>query len=126
MQIPEAQAALVSLDPTDGSVSALVGGFDYFSNKYNRAVQAKRQPGSGFKPFLYSAALEHGFTAASVLPDAPIVIEGSGMETAWRPKNSARRVQRSDAAARGARADRATWCRSACCASSASTTPSTT
>ena len=88
VQIPEAQAALVSLDPTDGSVSALVGGFDYFSNKYNRAVQAKRQPGSGFKPFLYSSALENGFTAASVLPDAPIVIEGSGMETAWRPKNS--------------------------------------
>ena len=88
VQIPEAQAALVSVNPTDGSVSALVGGFDYFSNKYNRAVQAKRQPGSSFKPFLYSAALENGFTAASVLPDAPIVIEGSGMETSWRPKNS--------------------------------------
>ena len=88
VQIPEAQAALVSLNPGDGSVAALVGGFDYFSNKYNRAVQAKRQPGSGFKPFLYSGALEDGFTAASVLPDAPIVIEGSGMETAWRPKNS--------------------------------------
>jgi penicillin-binding protein 1A len=88
VQIPEAQAALVSLDPTDGSVSALVGGFDYFSNKYNRAVQAKRQPGSAFKPFLYSSALENGFTAASVLPDAPLVIEGDGMETAWRPKNS--------------------------------------
>ncbi len=88
VQVPEAQAALVSLDPTDGSVSALVGGFDYFTNKYNRAVQAKRQPGSSFKPFLYSSALENGFTAASVLPDAPIVIEGSGMETAWRPKNS--------------------------------------
>ena len=88
VQIPEAQAALVSVDPHDGSVSALIGGFDYFSNKYNRAVQAKRQPGSSFKPFLYSSALENGFTAASVLPDAPIVIEGSGMETAWRPKNS--------------------------------------
>jgi len=88
VQVPEAQAALVSIDPTDGGVAALVGGFDYFSNKYNRAVQAKRQPGSSFKPFLYSSALENGFTAASVLPDAPIVIEGSGMETAWRPKNS--------------------------------------
>jgi len=88
VQLPEAQAALVSVDPTDGAVSALVGGFDYFSNKFNRAVQAKRQPGSAFKPFLYSGALENGFTAASVLPDAPIVIEGSGMETAWRPKNS--------------------------------------
>ena len=88
VQVPEVQAALVSLDPTDGSVSALVGGFDYFSNKYNRAVQAKRQPGSSFKPFLYSSALEAGFTAASVLPDAPIVIEGGGLESAWRPKNS--------------------------------------
>ena len=88
VQVPEAQAALVSLDPTDGGVAALVGGFDYFTNKYNRAVQAKRQPGSSFKPFLYSSALENGFTAASVLPDAPIVIEGSGIETAWRPKNS--------------------------------------
>jgi penicillin-binding protein 1A len=88
VQVPEAQAALVSMNPDDGSVAALVGGFDYFTNKFNRAVQAKRQPGSSFKPFLYSAALENGFTAASVLPDAPIVIEGSGMETSWRPKNS--------------------------------------
>ncbi len=88
VQIPEAQAALVALDPTDGAVSALVGGFDYFSNKYNRAVQARRQPGSGFKPFLYSGALEDGFTAASVLPNSPLVLEGNDMETAWRPKNS--------------------------------------
>ena len=64
-QVPEAQAALVALDPHDGAVAALVGGFDYFANKYNRAVQAERQPGSGFKPFLYSAALDAGFTPAS-------------------------------------------------------------
>jgi penicillin-binding protein 1A len=87
-QIPEAQSALVSLDPEDGAISALVGGFDYFSNKYNRVIQARRLPGSGFKPFLYSAALENGFTPASVLLDAPVVLEGDGIEASWRPENS--------------------------------------
>ncbi len=87
-QVPEAQSALVSLDPNDGAVIALVGGFDYFANKYNRVTQARRLPGSAFKPFLYSAALEDGFTPASVLLDAPIVLEGDGMETSWRPENS--------------------------------------
>jgi penicillin-binding protein 1A len=87
-QMPEAQSALVALDPNNGSIAALVGGFDYFANKYNRATQARRQPGSSFKPFLYSAALESGFTPASVLLDAPIVLEGDGMETSWRPENS--------------------------------------
>jgi penicillin-binding protein 1A len=87
-QIPEAQSALVALDPNDGSVVALVGGFDYFTNKYNRVTQARRLPGSGFKPFLYSAALEHGFTPASVILDAPIVLDGSGSEDSWRPENS--------------------------------------
>ncbi len=84
-QVPDAQSALVSMNPNDGSVVALVGGFDYFTNKYNRVTQARRLPGSGFKPFLYSAALENGFTPASVLLDAPIVQEGD--ETSWRPKN---------------------------------------
>jgi penicillin-binding protein 1A len=87
-QAPAAQSALVALDPKDGAVAALVGGFDFFANKFNRATQARRQPGSGFKPFLYSGALENGFTPASVLLDAPIVMEGDGMETAWRPENS--------------------------------------
>ena len=87
-QPPAAQSALVALDPRDGAVAALVGGFDFFANKFNRATQARRQPGSGFKPFLYSSALENGFTPASVLLDAPIVMEGDGMETAWRPENS--------------------------------------
>jgi len=87
-QVPEAQSALVSLDPEDGGISALVGGFDYFTNKYNRVVQARRLPGSGFKPFLYSAALENGFTPASVLLDAPVVMEGDGIEASWRPENS--------------------------------------
>jgi penicillin-binding protein 1A len=87
-QVPEAQSALVSIDPEDGGVSALVGGFDYFTNKFNRVIQARRLPGSGFKPFLYSAALENGFTPASVLLDAPVVMEGDGIEASWRPENS--------------------------------------
>ncbi|HVN44381.1 MAG TPA: penicillin-binding protein 1A [Steroidobacteraceae bacterium] len=90
-QIPEAQSALVALDPNDGSIVALVGGFDYFTNKYNRVTQARRLPGSGFKPFLYSAALEHGLTPASVLLDAPIVLEGSSREDEWRPENNERK-----------------------------------
>ena len=87
-QVPEAQSALVALDPDDGSIAALVGGFDYFTNKYNRVTQAKRLPGSGFKPFLYSAAMENGFTPASTLLDAPFVLEGQGIESSWRPENS--------------------------------------
>jgi penicillin-binding protein 1A len=89
-QIPEAQSALVALDPNDGSIVSLVGGFDYFTNKYNRVIQARRLPGSGFKPFLYSAALEHGITPASTFLDAPVVLEGNGAEEAWRPENSER------------------------------------
>jgi penicillin-binding protein 1A len=89
-QVPAAQSALVALDPQDGSIAALVGGFDYFTNKYNRVTQAKRLPGSGFKPFLYSAALENGFTPASTLLDAPFVLEGQGIESSWRPENSER------------------------------------
>ncbi|MFZ9666691.1 MAG: penicillin-binding protein 1A [Steroidobacteraceae bacterium] len=90
-QIPEAAAALVAISPTDGAITALVGGFDYFdpsAGKFNRAIQAKRQPGSGFKPFLYSAALDNGFTPASVVLDAPFVIDDPSMEEAWRPENS--------------------------------------
>ncbi len=93
-QIPEAESALVALNPRDGGLAALVGGFDYFESgrgKFNRATQAKRQPGSAFKPFLYSAALENGFTAASVIMDAPIIIDDPGMEEAWRPENSSGR-----------------------------------
>ncbi|MFO1427072.1 MAG: penicillin-binding protein 1A [Steroidobacteraceae bacterium] len=91
VQVPEAEAALVALDPNDGAVSALVGGFDYFDKgfgKFNRVTQARRQPGSGFKPFLYSAALENGFTASSVIMDAPIIVDDPRMEEAWRPENS--------------------------------------
>ncbi|MEM9384220.1 MAG: penicillin-binding protein 1A [Pseudomonadota bacterium] len=86
-QAPAVQGALVSLDPRDGAVSAMVGGYDFRLSKFNRVSQAKRQPGSSFKPFVYSAALENGFTAASVLPDAPVVYDDPGMEEAWRPEN---------------------------------------
>lgn len=87
-QIPEAQGALVALSPMDGSVQALVGGFDYVLNKYNRAVQAERQPGSNFKPFIYSAALDRGYTPATIVNDAPIVRADATLEEVWRPKNS--------------------------------------
>ncbi|HEX4151895.1 MAG TPA: penicillin-binding protein 1A [Steroidobacteraceae bacterium] len=86
VQVPEAQSALVAVDPRDGGVVALVGGFDYFQSKYNRVTQARRQPGSSFKPFVYSAAFDKGYTPASVVLDAPIVVDAAGLEQAWRPK----------------------------------------
>jgi penicillin-binding protein 1A len=104
-QVPEAQGAIVALDPHDGSIVALSGGFDYDASKFNRVVQARRQPGSSFKPFIYSAALEAGLTPASVILDAPVVYEapdltvgiGAGAEPPaegeearpedWRPGN---------------------------------------
>ena len=91
VQVPEAQSALVSVDPRDGAVAALVGGFDYFQSKYNRVTQARRQPGSGFKPFVYAAAFDKGYTPASIILDAPIVIDESGMEQAWRPRENENR-----------------------------------
>ena len=86
-QLPAVEGALVSLDPVDGRVLALVGGFDFEQSKFNRVLQARRQPGSNFKPFIYSAALDKGFTAASFINDAPIVFETPGLENAWRPEN---------------------------------------
>jgi penicillin-binding protein 1A len=86
-QVPEAQSAVVSIDPYDGAVTALSGGFDYTTSKFNRARQAYRQPGSAFKPFIYSAALEHGNTPATVVLDAPVVISSSELEAVWRPIN---------------------------------------
>ena len=86
-QVPAVQGALVSLDPIDGAVSALSGGFDFFLSNYNRAIQSQRQPGSAFKPFVYSAALERGFTAASIFNDAPIVQRSQALEGVWRPEN---------------------------------------
>jgi penicillin-binding protein 1A len=79
-QLPEVQGAIVALDPHDGAVVALSGGFDYAASKFNRVVQARRQPGSSFKPFIYSAALEAGLTPATVILDAPVVYEAPDPE----------------------------------------------
>ena len=84
---PEAQGAIVSMDPYDGAITSLIGGFDFGLQKFNRATQARRQPGSSFKPFIYSAALEAGNTAATVVLDAPVVINSSELEAVWRPLN---------------------------------------
>ena len=86
-QVPEAQGAVVAIDPFDGAVAALTGGFDFTMSKFNRARQAYRQPGSSFKPFIYSAALEHGNTPATIVLDAPVVINSSELEAVWRPIN---------------------------------------
>jgi penicillin-binding protein 1A len=86
-QLPEAEGALIAVAPHDGAVTALNGGFDYFHNKFNRVTQSRRQPGSGFKPFIYSAALEKGYTAASIINDAPVVFDDPGLENVWRPEN---------------------------------------
>jgi penicillin-binding protein 1A len=86
-QVPEVEGAFVSLNPANGAILALTGGFDFFRNKYNRATQSKRQPGSGFKPIIYTTALEQGYTAASLINDAPIVIDNPGQENEWRPEN---------------------------------------
>ena len=87
-QIPEAASAIVSLDPQDGRIKAIVGGYSFEQSQYNRAVQAKRQVGSNIKPFIYSAALEKGYTLASILNDAPINQWDKSQGVAWRPKNS--------------------------------------
>lgn len=84
-QVPEAQSAVVSIDPLDGAINSLAGGFDFATSKFNRASQAFRQPGSSFKPFIYSAALEFGSTAATVVLDTPVVISSSELEAVWRP-----------------------------------------
>ncbi|TWC41426.1 penicillin-binding protein 1A [Pseudomonas sp. SJZ079] len=87
VQLPAAQSALVSLDPQNGAIRALVGGFSFEQSNYNRAAQAKRQPGSSFKPFIYSAALDSGYTAATLVNDAPIVLVDDYLDQVWRPKN---------------------------------------
>jgi penicillin-binding protein 1A len=88
VQLPEVEAAFIALDPQDGAVRALVGGFDFGRNKFNHVTQAWRQPGSSFKPFIYSAALEKGFTAATIVSDEPVVLEAeqTGSQR-WEPKN---------------------------------------
>jgi penicillin-binding protein 1A len=86
-QIPDVEGALISLRATDGAIQALVGGFDFTKSKFNRVTQAMRQPGSNFKPFIYSAALEQGYTSVTRVNDAPIVFDAPGLESAWRPEN---------------------------------------
>ena len=86
-QLPNIQGALVSIDPKSGGVLALEGGLDFALNQFNHALQAARQPGSGFKPFIYSAALDKGVTPASVFMDAPLVFDAGNLETPYRPDN---------------------------------------
>ena len=86
-QIPAVSGAIVAVDPDTGGVSALVGGYSFEINQYNHATQAHRQPGSSFKPFVYSAALHHGVTPATIFLDAPLVFEDPSMEGSYRPKN---------------------------------------
>lgn len=86
-QNPQVESGMVSLSPRDGRIYALVGGYDFFKSRFNRAIQARRQLGSTFKPFLYSAALERGYTAATVVNDAPVVFHDAALEDVWRPEN---------------------------------------
>jgi penicillin-binding protein 1A len=86
-QLPEVEGALIALDPRNGAILAFSGGFDFFRNQYDHVSQALRQPGSGFKPFIYSAALDKGFTPASLISGAPIVVEDVSLEDEWRPED---------------------------------------
>lgn len=86
-QIPQAESALIALNPNNGAILALCGGFNFYHSNFNRAIQALRQPGSAFKPFIYSAALEKGFTLATVINDAPVVMSDTGANMLWRPEN---------------------------------------
>ncbi|MFX7984910.1 penicillin-binding transpeptidase domain-containing protein, partial [Acinetobacter baumannii] len=86
-QKPEVSGAIVAMDPNTGRVHAMVGGFSYDESEFNRATQAMRQPGSSFKPIVYSAALDNGYTPASIVQDSPITIEAGPGQEAWSPSN---------------------------------------
>lgn len=86
-QVPDVEGAIISLDPNNGAILALSGGLDFDKSHFNRAIQAERQPGSSFKPFIYSAAFDKNYTLASIINDAPIVQEDSGENGLWRPNN---------------------------------------
>ena len=111
-QLPEVEGGFVALDPRDGAIRALVGGFDFYKNKFNHASQAWRQPGSSFKPFIYSAALERGFTPATIINDAPLffdaaatgsqpVVRAGGRGTRGDAERGDRRIQLDAERARG-------------------------
>tara|TARA_R110000868_G_scaffold380784_1_gene646891 strand:- start:64796 stop:67204 length:2409 start_codon:yes stop_codon:yes gene_type:complete len=89
-QVPEAEGAIVALNPQDGGITAMVGGFSYVKSKFDRVMQAQRQPGSGFKPFVYSAALNKGLTLATLVNDAPVVTQATDEVGLWRPQNDTR------------------------------------
>ncbi len=86
-QIPAVQGALISVDPNNGAIQSLVGGFNFHHNKFNRVTQAIRQPGSNIKPFIYTAALANGYTPATLINDAPVVFHDDQLESSWRPEN---------------------------------------
>ncbi len=86
-QVPQVEAALVALNPNDGAIETLVGGFDFTKSKFNRVTQSTRQPGSSFKPFIYAAALNRDYTLATLINDAPIVVEDPSQPNLWRPHN---------------------------------------
>lgn len=86
-QIPEAESAMVALDPKNGAIEVLVGGFNFQKSKFNRATQSSRQPGSSFKPFVYAAALNNGYNMATLINDAPIVVDDPSQPNLWRPHN---------------------------------------
>nr|WP_237758249.1 penicillin-binding protein 1A [Legionella londiniensis] len=90
-QIPQVEAALVAMDPNSGAIKALVGGFNFERSKFNRATQSSRQPGSSFKPFIYAAALNKGYSLATLINDAPIVVDDPSQATLWRPHNDNRK-----------------------------------
>ena len=118
-QVPEVEGAFIAIDPGSGAIRALVGGFDYGKSKFNHVTQAWRQPGSGFKPFIYSAALEKGFTPTTVVNDAPLFFDaGATGSQPWEPKNYDGKFD-GPLPLRTALASRRTWCRSACCSRSA-------
>lgn len=89
-QLPEVQAALVALNPQNGAIKALVGGFNFEKNKFNHVTQSNRQPGSSFKPFLYAAALDKNYTLATLINDGPIVVDDPSQPIVWRPHNDTR------------------------------------
>lgn len=90
VQVPQIEAALVALNPQDGAINALVGGFSFQKSKFNRATQSERQPGSSFKPFIYAAALNKGYTLATLVNDAPVAVEDPSQADLWRPHNDNR------------------------------------